>query len=118
MGPGDQTLTTVTRLDNDRQAPVFNTLTEKDTWKTAFLGCLAASFWYDQSHNSVAGKKLHSVSFCQAKSVKTMLMMQIITFKGTHIYREREEMGGSNGQLLLYQMNCPAQANQARSSGS
>lgn len=54
----------VTRLDNVCQGPSFDGLTEKDTWKTTFLGCPSAPFWYDQSHNFAAGKKLHSGELC------------------------------------------------------
>lgn len=54
----------VTHLDNDCQAPVFNTLTEKDIWRIAFLACLSAFFWHDKSHSFVAEKKLHSGELC------------------------------------------------------
>lgn len=49
-------------------SPSFNTLTEKDIWKTMFLGCLSASFLYNQNHNFATGKKLHSDELCKNRA--------------------------------------------------
>lgn len=75
----------LTHVDNDCQVPVFNTPTGKSIWKAICILELS----------------LHRLDVTR---VQNELMIQIITFKGTHISSKRRGMGGSHGQALLYHM--------------